>query len=193
MKIGIDIDDTICDTFKSILPSVCEYYGYSIEEFEKMYEKDADVFTKLDDYSKYARIYYPRVIPYLPLFKHTKEVIDKLKEKNKIVFITARSTLGFDDSYKISYDYLKANDIYFDELIVGANNKYEVCKKNNIDIFIDNSISNCEFVSKLDNVDVLLFENKYNEACDRFKHVKNWDEIYDYVSSKNWFYKYLLI
>ena len=185
MKIGIDIDDTICDTIAAVLPSVCEYYGYSISEFEKMYESDADIFTKLDDYSKYARIYYPKVIPNLQLFNHVKEVIDKLKENNKIIFITARSTLGFDDSYKISYEYLKANDIYFDELIVGANNKYDVCKKNNIDIFIDNSVHNCSGVSKLDNVDVLLFENRYNKSCDKFKHVKSWDEIYEYVLSKN--------
>ena len=185
MRIGIDIDDTICDTIANVLPSVCEYYGYGVSEFEKMYEEDADVFTKLEDYSKYARIYYPKVIPNLPLFEHVKEVIDKLKENNKIVFITARSTLGFDDSYKISYDYLKANDIYFDELIVGANNKYEICKNNNIDIFIDNSINNCVGVSKLDNVDVLLFENRYNKYCDKFKHVKSWDEIYEYVLSKN--------
>ena len=185
MKIGIDIDDTICDTFKSVLPSVCKYYNYSINEFEKMYEKDPDIFTKLDDYSKYARIYYPKIIPNLPLFVNVREVIDKLKENNKIIFITARSTLGFDNSYKISYDYLKANNIYFDELIVGSNNKYEICKKNDIDIFIDNSINNCKCVSKLDNVDVLLFENKYNKSCDKFKHVKNWDEIYDYILSKN--------
>lgn len=182
MKIGIDIDDTICDTFNNILTSVCEYYSLSKEELEKMYEKDSDVFAKLPNYDKYARLYYPKIIPELPLFDGVKEVIDKLKDKYEIIFITARSTLGFDDSYKMCFDYLNKNNIYFDKLIVGASDKYKICKENKINYFIDNSIDNCSDVSNLDGVSVLLFENKYNKNYDKFYHVKSWNDIYNYIT-----------
>lgn len=184
MKIGIDIDDTICDNFNIILPYICKYYGYNIKDFENLYSKDDMIISKLPDYDKFARKYYPKLIPNLPLLNDVKEVIDKLKVNNEIIFITSRSTLGFDNSYKISYDYLKKNEIYFDKLIVGATNKYEICKENKIDIFIDNSIYNCSCVSKNSNIDVLLFSNKYNKDCNNFKSVKSWQEIYDYISNK---------
>lgn len=179
MKIGIDIDDTICDTFNNIAPLICKYYNYSLDEFLEMYKKDCNVIEKLPDYLSFAKIYYPTIIPNLPIFKDVREVIFKLKEKYEIVFITARSTLGKDFSYKICSDYLKNNGIYYDKLIVNSTNKYDVCKRENISIFIDNSIKNCLMVSKLPNTKVLLYENKYNEDCPYFKHVKNWIEIYN--------------
>ena len=32
MRIGIDIDDTICDTFDFVLPYCCKYYGVDYEK-----------------------------------------------------------------------------------------------------------------------------------------------------------------
>lgn len=43
-------------------------------------------------------------------------------------------------------DWLNKNDIYFDKLIVNARDKKRVCIEENIDILIDDSISNCKNV-----------------------------------------------
>ena len=44
MKIGIDIDDTICDNFNIILPYICKYYGYNIKDFERALKTNGGIF-----------------------------------------------------------------------------------------------------------------------------------------------------
>ena len=34
MRIGLDIDDTICDTFELVLPHICKYYNLNYSVFK---------------------------------------------------------------------------------------------------------------------------------------------------------------
>jgi uncharacterized HAD superfamily protein len=51
------------------------------------------------------------------------------------------------DAKKVSIKWLKKNKLHFDKIIVNANNKGQVCKDNNIEIFIDDLPRNIESVS----------------------------------------------
>ena len=102
MNIGIDIDDTICDTMKDIIPKICEYYNLDRLEFENNLAKDNTIISKLAYYKEFAKKYYPEVIPNLKVYEDAKKTIKKLKQNNKIIFITARNTLGKEWSYKVS-------------------------------------------------------------------------------------------
>lgn len=182
MRIGIDIDDTICNTWECLIPYVSKYFNidkkkliYGDKPYDFMWE------TNYDEYCKFARIYYKLLAPKYRLKNNARKIINKLKqEKNEIIFITARSNNGFDDPYKISYDYLIKKNIKFDKLIVGAKDKGSICKEENIDIFIDDSIDNCEKIVSY-NIKVLLFNSKYNKNCKKYTRVYNWNQVYKII------------
>ena len=128
MKIGIDIDDTICDTWNYALPLMCKYYNKDYEkEIQCGYYETLDL--TLNDYMSFAKLNHSDYIMEVPLIKSAKEIINKLKEEgNEIIFITARSENAYTNPYNITYEYLKKNNIKFDKLYVSAGTKKEICK-----------------------------------------------------------------
>lgn len=179
MKIGIDIDDTICDTWKSLIPYLSKAFNVDkkiLKESNKPYD---DMWKyNYDEYCKFAKTYYKVLASKYKLKKNARKIINKLKsEGNEIIFITARSDNGFEDPYKISYDYLSKHKIKFDKLIVCAKDKGKVCKEENIDIFIDDSVHNCQSISSY-SIDVLMFDEKWNRDCNDYKRVYNWLDVY---------------
>lgn len=178
MKIGIDIDDTICDTWQYLLPYMSKYYNLKEEDVRKTnkYYYEALNIT-FDEYMKFAKKNYASLVPNVKLKKDVIKVITNLKNKGyEIIFITSRSKNGYKNPYKISYEYLKKNKIPFDKLIVGAKDKKDSCESEQIDIFIDDNLNNCKSVSKL-NIKVILFETTENKNNNNFIKVKNWKEI----------------
>ena len=79
----------------------------------------------------------------------------------------------------MSKNYLDSKGIKYNELYVGVSDKGNFCNENNIDLFIDDNIKNCEMV-KLYGIDVLLYDNVFNKKSD-LKRVNNWNEILEYV------------
>ena len=182
MRIGIDIDDTICDTWEYLIPYLSKYFNIDENILRKAQVPYYEACNcTYQEYCEFARKNYDILTPNFKLKKGVKEIIDKLKnEGNEIFFITARSINGFKDPYKISYDYLKKHDIYFDKLIVNAKEKVEKSIEEKIDLFIDDSIINCNLLSK-SGVKVLLFDTSYNKNCTNFKRIFNWDDVYEEV------------
>lgn len=184
MKIGIDIDDTICDTWEYVMPYVAKYYNISYDDLkksEKYYEKALDI--SLEEYCKFAKKFYDKITLNVPLKKDVVEVLNDLKNMGfEIIFITARSTLGYTNPYETSLKYLIKNNVPFDKLIVGKKDKKKICEEEKIDLFIDDSIENIKEVKKL-NIDVLLFETKENKNTS-LKKVKNFKEIKNYIEVK---------
>ena len=68
------------------------------------------------------------------------------EEGNEIIFITARfSNSDFNiDVENITKYWLLQNDIPYDKLIINANEKQKVAIEEKIDVFLDDSIRNCE-------------------------------------------------
>lgn len=110
------------------------------------------------------------------------EVINKLhNDGNEIYIITARDKEFHEDPYLQSKEFLDKNSIYYDKLIVNARNKAMACIENNIDLLIDDSISNC-LNSDNFGIDTITIGNKNNRGI---KNVDNWEEIYDYIKNNN--------
>lgn len=80
----------------------------------------------------------------------------------------------------LSYNYLQKNGICFDKLYISGGTKKEFCEKENIDVFIDDSIRNCLCVKEL-GIDVLCFDPLHD--CDIY-HVNNWDEVENYIEKR---------
>lgn len=181
MRIGLDIDDTICDTFDFLLPYICKYYKLDYEKTKKRNLSYDYFLDHYDDYFIFAKLNYKNIIPHVPLKKGVIKYLTKLRKKgHQIVFITARSDRGYDNPYQLTYDYLALNGIPFDTLITSAGDKAGSCKEEQIDLFIDDSIDNCKSLSS-HNIQVLLFKAAWNKKCKEFKKVKSFKNLYKIV------------
>lgn len=183
MRIGIDIDDTICNSLENMLPYICKFYNLDYDEQIKggyPYE----YYHNLPNYYDFAMEFYEKVMPNATLKDGADFYINKLYELgHDVIFITARNDLGFSDPYKLSYDYLKKNNIKFNKLIVAAKEKGKICREEKIDLFIDDSLKNCFNVEK-ENIEVWLFDNYFNQNIKHFDRVYNWEEIYNRIINK---------
>lgn len=182
MRIGIDIDDTICDTWNFVIPYLSKYFNISIDTLknsDKVYYEACHC-TFLE-YCEFAKKYYSTFSLKYKLKPNVRKIIKKLKDDgHEIVFITARSNNGFYNPYKTSLKYLENHKIPYDKLIVNGKEKAPICLEENIDLFIDDSIKNCKEVARV-NIPVLLFDNNYNKNCMLFKRVFSWKEIYEEI------------
>ncbi len=179
MRIGIDIDDTICNTWDFVIPYLSRHFNISISNLknsDKVYYEACN--KTYSEYCEFAKKYYSTIALKYKIKPNVRKVLKKLKSKgHEIIFITARNVNGFYDPYKISLKYLKKHKICYDKLIVNVKEKALICLEEKIDLFIDDSINNCREVASK-NIPVLLFSTRYNQNCTLFKRFLNWKEIY---------------
>ena len=191
MNIGIDIDDTISNTFETFLPYLEKFVCQDLNR-----KLDLNLSSRIDYYNiveKYglseeeARVFWTKY--YVLMLENVKpkenavEIINKIKENgNKIVLITARIDDEIVDARAITEKWLKENKISYDKLIINSHNKLEIAQRENIDIFIDDSIRNCEMVSS-GNIKTYMMLTKNNEYYENenIEKITCWNEFYENV------------
>lgn len=185
MRIGIDIDDTITNTWNDIIPSFSNMFNIPIEKLKKSnpyYESVKDRYTIEEYYNKVMTI-YDNIVPMVSLRNNVVNVLNDLHNMgHKIIFISSRGK-GFSDAYTLTKNYLDSYNIKYDKLIVNANNKGDIAFSQQIDLFIDDNINHCFNVLKK-GIKVLLMETEYNKECIELKHLKKWDDIYKYLEDR---------
>lgn len=151
MKIGIDIDDTMTDTFDYLMPYIADFFEVDIKYLKDNNISYSNISKEMKEREhEFARKYYDKVIPNTPFKPKVAEYIDKIKGLgHKIIVITARDKTLYTDEYKTTIEELKNNNIHYDKLICDFD-KAKVCKNEKIDLFIDDSISNCNKVNELE-------------------------------------------
>lgn len=175
MKIGIDIDNTICSTDEVIDIKIKEYikeHGMSQEEF----------FGDSSNMDKFYKEKILEVIAEDPIKPYFLEVLKKLKDNNEIIIVTARNEKFVKISQSMrqaTKDWLARNNIYYDKYFDDAyiEGKVKVCKDEAIDIIIDDDINNY-IAFKENGIKTLLFDDrgKYLDVVDR---VGSWKEVED--------------
>ena len=193
MKIGIDIDDTLTDV-KDELIKAGEKYARSLGKDIKVEKNFEDKNNNGNKWQEMFQFNYEELKYFLKDIQESitnqakprenvVEVINKLKnDGNEIIIITARDSEFHDDPYKYSKDWLDKNNIYYDKLVVNARNKEDACIEEEIDLFIDDSKSNCLNVKKAGiktiRVCNVIEENNSNLIC-----FNNWNDIYSYIQT----------
>lgn len=171
MRIGIDIDGVLTDFEKWQLEVGSKFFvkynknivnpdGYDSDTvFNVTKEMDSEFWHDyLYDYAKNE-----------PARKFAGEVIDKLKNKGyKIYIITARYLTDRNDDLgkemrNIVIEWLKENSINYDKIIFSPEDKFEICKENNISIMIEDKAENINNISKI--IPVVCFNASYNKVC----------------------------
>lgn len=173
MKIGIDIDNTICSTDELLDKKIDDYIkekGMSQKEF----------FSDI----KYMSDFYEEKLLEVVFEDQVKDgfldVLNKLKINNEIIIVTARNeklSKSFQNMRKATLEWLEKNNIYYDKYYDDAyiEGKVKVCKKEGIDIIIDDDINNY-LAFKDSGIKTLLFDDKgkYLDIVDR---VGSWREV----------------
>ena len=182
MRIGIDIDDTITNSWKYLIPVYRRIFNVEINENSQPYYNTVKDVLTLDEFLEIGRQHEDEMHQ-VPLKEDVSEILTKLKEEGHIlIFITARGK-SYTNAYKSAKEYLEKNNVPYDKIIVDTWDKATACKNEKIDLFIDDSRKHCQEVSDC-NIDVLMMETTYNKDYHEFKHVKDWKEIYEYIKNR---------
>ena len=157
MKIGIDIDDTICDTSDLINQIIIDNNLNVSNDFDS--HSDSFLLT----YEDLIRKNIDNVMENSPIKKNVKEVIDYLKSIGcEVQIITARSNYYSNNLYDITINYLKKHGIIYDKLVFDCSEKEKYCIENDIDIMLDDNKRLMAKLSKT-NTKGVLFNTSYNK------------------------------
>lgn len=190
MRIGIDIDGVLTNIeqwqldcggkfLSKIDKSIVNRDGY---EITKIFEVTDELESQF--WSEYLYEYVTKE----PSRKFASEVIKKLKDNgNEIYIVTARyltdkNTKEGEQMREIVVKWLEEQQIYYDKIIFSPETKLEDCKKNNIDVMIEDKVENINSVSTA--IPVICFHAGYNKQCkgENIYRVYNWYDIYNLIN-----------
>lgn len=187
MRIGIDIDNCISN-FDDVLLEEYLKHDKELRNTGIINDKPHHVTIGMFDWSEEENDEFynnniQRIAMNLKPLKDSKEMIDRLKaDENEIYIITSRDNGEYINPKEMTKDWLKKYKIYYDKLILtGRYEKGPVCKENNIDIMIEDSIRNCEDIEN-NGVKCYIMDTRYNKNETRFERVRTWKEIYSKIS-----------
>ena len=196
MNIGIDIDDTISDTFEALL---AYSQKYTIEDLKResnidinkdytnhLYIQSASGWNDIETKNFWEK-YYEDILKAVNIKNFASKVINnKRKNGDKIFLITARWDMPNFDTKKLTEDWLQENNVQYDKLFMNASDKVQLVKENNIDLFIDDSFNNCKQISENTNAKVYMMTSLVNKNLDdkKIKRVFSWPEIVDLISKE---------
>lgn len=169
MNIGFDIDGVLNNSRKWEIEAGTKYFArrgiplidenaYHLCNMFGVTSKDEDEF-----WDKLVFDYAKEVV----VRDFASEIVNKLKaDGNKIFIITARylSTLNDERGEKMRQlvkDWLKTNNIEYDDIVFSGESKINNIKNKKIDIMIEDSPRNIKEISKL--IPVICYDNVYNK------------------------------
>lgn len=181
MRIGIDLDDTVCRTTEMVHKKLEEYC--KIKELNPL-DIMNDEYLKEEFFKEKVEDIYRDV----EIKRDVYHVLKRLRSRgNRIYIVTARgNTIVPDGDHveEIIADWLNRNNIIVDGIFVGAygERKAEICKENDIDLMIDDDPYNYKMLVS-HGVDCLLFDDrgKYDLRHDYFTR---WLDIEKYIEKK---------
>lgn len=194
MIIGIDIDDTISDTYGCIFPYAQKYTTEDLNKnieiidkdcFNHMYYSTAHDWNE-KEHKEFLDKYYQTILLNIKPKLFAVETINELKKQgHKIILITARFPSDKFDIEELTIQWLKDNKINYDELIVNVQDKVEVARKKQIDIFVDDSIRNCEKVSEVQ-IETFIMDTiiNVNYNNDKIKRIYSWPHFYQEIKKQ---------
>ena len=182
MKIGIDIDDTISNTYDVIFNYAQKY---TIEElkreinisnkkgyYDHNYTESIHGWNKVESVMFWEK-YYKEILHKVRPKTFAKEYLNKIAEDYEIYLITARFDIPGLDVKKITEEWLSNYEIPYVKLITNANN--------------DDSFNNCRAVSDI-GIKTYLMDSRPNSNIDlseeNFERVFSWPHLYQKIKLK---------
>ena len=185
MKIGIDVDDTITNSYDIIFNLIGKIYNKDSDKLKADGVTYYDVMNDEANYPNYDQFMidnFDKMMPNVTLKANAREVINKLHEEgHQIIIISARDDKEYSNPYMTTYLYLVKHDILFDKIFVNIKDKGPLCKEEGFDVFIDDSITNCK--STINNgINTFIFDNTFNRKNNDIKRVYDWNDVYKTIN-----------
>ena len=191
MKIGIDLDGVIINA-ETTFRTYEEIFDLDILKGNNLINREEPKFQTRYNWNEeqekeFIEKYFLKVSKESNLMSGFVGVYNLLKNQgHEFIVITARG--GFvkelkDDAIRL----LKKNNIKFDKYYWKINNKLEICKKENVDIMIDDDWRIIKNLSD-NSIRTLYFRDtnlKKLEENEYIKEVNNWGDIYRYIKTIN--------
>ena len=191
MNIGIDIDDTISNTY-DILFNYAQKYTI-VDKNRQLKHVNRNATTHMyattfhnwssEEETEFFNKYYGNILKEVKPKMFSAEIINKLKsEGHKIYLITARFKVETADVKGLTLKWLKENNIKYDELIMNIEDKLKMAKEKKIDIFVDDSIKNCEAIAN-GNIKTFMMDSivNINYQNEKVKRVYSWPHLYQEI------------
>lgn len=191
MRIGLDIDDTICYTNR-VLMKYADIYNKEHGN-RKLLKRDTNNFSEVygwddDEVYTFFRTYYLDALKEIEPKEDVKEVLEKLREEgHKIIFITVRNDKecgGEGEAHRITTEWLNKYEIPYDELNLDIHDKKAFCKEHNIDVFMDDSIKTVSAVKEL-GIKTFIAMNNFNLDFkdDKIINIYNMDQFFQEITN----------
>ncbi len=193
MRIGVDIDGVLNDIgqwhyscgFKFCIDNHIKR-GFHPDEY--MIEKQFEL-TDEENY-KFWREYIFDLMVSIPTRPYAGNILKLLSEMgHEIIILTARDNRYLTNQYANTMNFyveewLRKNNIIYDEIIAGPGKKKDKCIKHKLDIMIEDKASNVLEISEV--IPVLCFDAPYNAKISKnnVKRVYSWYQIYQYFLDK---------
>ena len=196
MRIGVDLDGVIFDTEKEFRVYSELYDILDLKRNSKMDNKELR-FQERFSWSKeeidgFLKKYHDKIIQGANFIPGAKTVLRKLKEEgNQLIVITARGGFNKNMIAKTEERLKKEEMDIFEKYYWASENKEEICKKENIDIMIDDFNRNCEKIAK-EKIKVIYMKAAPSYDLEENEYIKvlyNWGEIYRYIKEKELLWK----
>lgn len=187
MKIGVDLDDTLCQTIKAIFEFHNNKHGTNFDVKDAktydIYDIWGDTREKIaKELREYHTSDYAKNAKPIP---HAKKILNKLKMNNELFIITARSN----EIKKETEEWVETffpnifSEIHYARQFIKdeeeTTSKKTICDNLNIDILIEDSLkyaTECEASCKK----IFLIDNVWNQTDKmppNIKRVHSWKEI----------------
>lgn len=189
MKIVIDIDDTVMNTFDVIEEAARYFDKYFLEN------KGYQDITKYDFHERFYWTseekkaffnYFRKNKLYLKAKPKGDALyyLEKLyNEGYEIYFLTRRKKDEKLDILSITKNDLISKGFKFTDCYIGLSKKGEACKNLGIDVFIDDAVIQIEDVNNY-GIKTILIDNWYNKEYKGLR-AKNFQEIYNIIRKWN--------
>jgi len=176
MRIGIDIDDVITNTYQSIINNI------------EKYDKNNELSNYMEDIMRgdnsnpiVKRFFDENCTTFFSNAKmkdNANKVIKRLLENgHEVYIISSRGEIRFKGSEELTLNYFKANNIPFTKILWNSFDKATICKDNNIDVMVDDSAKHCIAVQN-QNIKSILFTSEVNKSIEvNIPRVNNWLEL----------------
>ncbi len=191
MRLGIDIDDTISDTYQIVMEYAKNFTKqYCHREYNDIEKRLGNIEThyyiqevfewNTEEEEAFFKQYYRKFIDAVKPKEDAQKILQELYCHHEIILITARWEDEKDNGIKeATKRWLEQYQIPYNKLYLNRP-KLEVCKENKINVFIDDSYVNCKSVQS-DGIKTYMMDCKSNQNIedDSIERVYNWNDIYE--------------
>lgn len=175
MRIGVDIDGVISDSYPAWLGELNLHFGKNITVLED-YEMHLVFDVPSDDMNNFFVQNVERLFDIPHPVKGAKKGIETLlQDGHEVVYVTARSQ----EEEEFTSRWMKKHGIPYEQILFsGHKSKVDFVKEWKLELFIEDYLVNAKAISKL-GIPVLLLDTSYNqgELPQEVIRCQNWQEI----------------